>query len=63
MNMHSSARIHPSRHLINRVDLFLDDADEDSEFVDIGDLDFIKPRTDLDVDGRPISYSPLDTHW
>ena len=66
------AHIHPSRQLINRVDLVLDvggDSDDDYDGIGGIDSDFleqlaaIKPRTDLDVDGRPSGYSPLDTHW
>ncbi len=58
MTREQTAHIQPSKHSTDQVDDFLDMVEDNIDAADGAGSAAIMPRTDLDVDGRPISDTP-----
>ena len=58
MTREQTAHIQPSKHSTDQVDEFLDMVEENVDASDGAGSPAIMPRTDLGVDGRPISDTP-----
>ena len=58
MTREQAAHIQPSKHSTDQVDEFLDMVEDNVDANDGAGSPAIMPRTDLDVDGRPISDTP-----
>lgn len=52
------AHIQPSKHSTDQVDDFLDMVEDNVDQAPGAGSPAVKPRTDLDVDGRPLSDTP-----
>ena len=58
MTREQPAHIQPSKHSTDQVDEFLDMVEDNVNATDGAGSAAIMPRTDLDIDGRPISDTP-----
>lgn len=58
MTRDQSAHIQPSKHSTEQVDEFLDMVEDNVDHTEGAGSPAIMPRTDLGVDGRPLSDTP-----
>jgi hypothetical protein len=58
MTREQTAHIQPSKHSTDQVDEFLDMVEDNVDTSEGAGSTAIMPRTDLGVDGRPLSDTP-----